>query len=127
MTIKKKRYRTEIGEKLKTNANRRKIAAPHKAAEYRDWYYNAEKKCHYCGYDNEIINTYLKQKGEKLPVNSKRLQIERIDSAKGYLLNNITLACYICNTHKSDIISHKDFKEIAKEFIIPKIKKELKL
>jgi hypothetical protein len=127
MTTKRKRWRTVIGERLKTNANKRKIPAPHKAAEYRDWYYNAEKICHYCGYDNETIRNYLKQKGEKLSVNSKRLQIERIDSQRGYLLDNLTLACYICNAHKLDIVSHDDFKEIAKEFIIPKIKKELKL
>ena len=54
-----------------------------------------------------------------------RLHIERIDSSKGYLIDNLTLACSICNTHKSDIISDKDFKEIAKKYIIPKIKSEL--
>jgi hypothetical protein len=53
------------------------------------------------------------------------LNFDRIDSSKGYLLNNLTLACSICNTHKSDIISAKDFVEIAKTYIAPKIKKKL--
>ena len=43
----------------------------------------------------------------------------------GYLINNLTLACFICNTHKSDIVSAEDFKEIAQKYIVPKIKKEL--
>jgi len=124
---KRKYKRGNLGANLKKNAKRRNYEAPHTPTEYKNWYEDQEKFCNYCGFDNETINSYLKQIGEKLPVYSNRLQIERIDSTKGYLLENITLACYICNTHKSDIVSHEDFKEIAKEFIIPKIKKELKL
>jgi hypothetical protein len=48
-----------------------------------------------------------------------------MDSSKGYLLENLTLACSICNTHKSDIISADDFKEIARDYIAPKIKKTI--
>ena len=110
---KRKYKRGNLGITIKKSAAKRNYEAPHTPTEYKNWFEEQEKICNYCGFDNETINSYLKQIGEKLPVHSNRLQIERIDSAKGYLLKNITLACYICNTHKSDIISHEDFKKIA--------------
>ena len=114
-----------IGENLKDSARNRNIEAPHKPLEYRKWYEEKTKICYYCGNDNETIKIYLKKIGEKVGNQQNRLHIERIDSSKGYLIDNLTLACSICNTHKSDIISDKDFKEIAKKYIIPKIKSEL--
>ena len=57
--------------------------------------------------------------------NSKRLQIDRKDNDKsiGYTLENICFACAICNTHKRDFYSHKEFKEIAERYIIPIVNK----
>ena len=81
----------------------------------------------YCKNDNETIVKYLEKIGEKITVQNNRLHFDRMDSSKGYLLDNLVLACSICNTHKSDIISHNDFIDIAKNYIIPKIKNELKL
>jgi len=42
---------------------------------------------------------------------------------KDYNINNIVLACHICNAHKRDFFSQKEFKEIAEKFISPKIKR----
>ena len=114
-----------IGENLKDSARNRNIEAPHKPLEYRKWYEEKTKVCYYCGNNNEIIKSYLKKIGEKVGNQQNRLHIERIDSSKGYLIDNLTLACSICNTPKSDIISANDFKEIAQKYIIPKIKNEL--
>ena len=114
-----------LGDHIKDSARNRGIDAPHKPLEYRNWYENHIKICYYCRNNNETIRDYLKKIGEKVGIQQNRLHIERIDSSKGYLIDNLTLACSICNTHKSDIISDKDFKEIAKKYIIPKIKSEL--
>jgi hypothetical protein len=114
-----------IGKHIKDSARNRGIEAPHSPLEYKNWYIEQIKVCHFCGNTNETIKNYLELDGEKVTVNQNRLQIDRIDSSKGYLLNNLTLACSICNTHKSDIISAKDFEEIAKTYIAPKIKKKL--
>ena len=114
-----------IGENIKDSARNRNIEAPHKPLEYRKWYEEKTKICYYCGNDNETIKIYLKKVGEKVGNQQNRLHIERIDSSKGYLIDNLTLACSICNTHKSDIISAEDFKEIALKYIAPKIKNEL--
>jgi len=114
-----------IGENLKDSARNRNIEAPHKPLEYRKWYEEKTKICYYCGNNNATIKNYLKKIGEKVGNQQNRLHIERLDSTKGYLLDNLTLACSICNTHKSDIISADDFKEIAQKYIAPKIKNEL--
>tara|TARA_R110000822_G_scaffold75025_3_gene180301 strand:- start:3553 stop:4068 length:516 start_codon:yes stop_codon:yes gene_type:complete len=114
-----------IGERIKKSAATRKKEAPHKPLEYRNWYKEQIKLCCYCGNTNETIIKYLSKTGEKINLQQNRLHIERIDSQKGYIFDNMTLACSICNIHKSDIISHEDFKEIAQKYIAPKIKKSL--
>ena len=114
-----------LGEHIKDSARNRGIDAPHAPTEYRDWYIKHKKICYFCGNNDQEIRNYLRLEGEKITVNQNRLQIERIDSSKGYLLNNLTLACSICNTHKSDIISAEDFKEIAIKYKAPKIKKKI--
>ena len=106
-------------------AKNRKLEAPHAPLEYKNWYIQQVKKCYFCGNDNETIKRYLEKIGEKITKQQNRLGIDRMDSSKGYLLENLTLACSICNTHKSDIISADDFKEIARDYIAPKIKKTI--
>lgn len=114
-----------IGEDLKDNARRRGLDAPLTNSQYRDWFYKQDNKCHYCKNDHETINNFINKIGVKKRF--KRLQLERIDSSKGYYLNNMVLACYCCNASKSNIISHNDFLEIAEEFIMPKIKKTINI
>lgn len=117
----------DLGKHIKTSARNRNLAAPHTPLEYKNWYIQQVKKCYFCGNDNETIKKYLEKIGEKITRQQNRLGFDRLDSSKGYLLDNLTLACSICNTHKSDIISHKDFKEIALKYITPKIKKTLQI
>ena len=129
--LKKKRYKKNkkikdpiyfIGEHIRESARNRNIEAPHKPKEYRDWYDKQKKICNFCGNTNETIKSYLSGVGEKINKVHNRLHVERLDSLKGYLIGNLALACYICNSHKSDIISSEDFKEIAEKYIKPKIK-----
>ena len=115
-----------LGDHIKDSARHRNIEAPHTPLEYRKWYEQQTKVCFFCDNNNETVIKYLEKVGEKITVMQNRLQIDRIDSSKGYLLSNLALACSICNTHKSDIISAKDFKEIAQKYIAPKIKRYLK-
>ena len=109
----------EVGEAIKDSARSRGLSHPHKSNEYRDWFNSVEKKCAYCGSDHNVVNKFLKKKN----VNKQfvRLTIDRIDSNGGYEISNIILSCYVCNLSKSSIISHDDFKEIAKKYIAPKI------
>ena len=112
-----------MGEAIKSSAKKRGLIAPYTNTEYRDWFKSQEQVCSYCGSDVEKINKYL----NKIGINKKfrRLAVDRKNSAQGYTYNNIVLACYVCNISKQAIFSHKDFLEIGKNFIRPKIKKIL--
>lgn len=122
---KKKDPLYDLGEHIKKSAKNRKIEAPHAPLEYKNWYKKQDQKCYFCGNDNETIKKYLEKIGEKITKQQNRLGIDRLDSSKGYLLENLALACSICNTHKSDIVSAEDFKEIARDYIAPKIKQTI--
>ena len=113
-----------LGEKIKSNANRRGFKAPHTNREYVEWFYKQKNQCHYCGNSVETINKFLK----KIEVNKtfKRHQIDRKNSFGDYVFDNIVLACYCCNSSKNNIVPYSDFIEIAKKYIKPKIKLILK-
>jgi len=113
----------DLGDHIKNSARNRKIEAPHAPLEYKNWYKKQDQKCYFCGNENETIKKYLEKIGEKITKQQNRLGIDRLDSSKGYLLDNLALACSICNSHKSDIVSAEDFKEIARDYISPKIKR----
>jgi hypothetical protein len=65
------------------------------------------------------VNDYLER--TKISVKNKRMSVDRVDNNQGYILGNLTLSCFICNTHKKDFFSHEDFLKIAKKYIRPKI------
>lgn len=113
----------DMGKNIKNSARNRNLEAPHAPLEYKNWYIAQVKKCYFCGNDNETIKRYLEKIGEKITKQQNRLGFDRLDSSKGYLLNNLALACSICNSHKSDIVSAEDFREIARDYIAPKIKR----
>lgn len=92
---------------LKYNAIRRKISFKLSYKKFERWYNNQDQKCEYC---NRIIL--------KIP-NIKRLTIDRTNNNKGYTLNNIVLACNICNKVKSNIFNYNQMKILGK--IIRKI------
>ncbi|MDC6479741.1 hypothetical protein PQY92_02535 [Candidatus Pelagibacter sp.] len=112
-----------MGEKLKYSANKRGFKAPHTNREYVEWFYKQKDECHYCGNSVEDINEFLKKIG--IDKKFRRHQIDRKNSFGDYEFKNIILACYCCNASKSNIISHKDFLEIAHKYIKPKVKRIL--
>jgi hypothetical protein len=117
----KKDHAHFIGERVKWSAKKRGLSAPYTNTEYRAWYKSQKKVCAYCNSDVHKINQFLAMKGYKLKF--KGLAIDRKDSLKGYLYENMVLACYVCNTSKQAIFSHEDFIQIAQKYIVPKLKK----
>ena len=61
------------------------------------------------------------------PERSKAMgfSIERKENNKGYTKNNIALACFHCNTIKSNFFTAAEMKEIAMKYVNPKWQKEL--
>ena len=72
-------------------------------------------ECAYCGTKGEVLRSLFDKDGGVL--SSKRkggagLELERRD-AKGnlYTEENCVLVCYVCNNHKSDVISEADHRK----------------
>ncbi len=76
------------------------------------WYNFQPRYCTYCQIPEALIKS--------LPISSKsgfvkkiRLEIDRIDSFEGYILENITLACPVCNAVKNNILDFEDMKIVG--------------
>ena len=89
--------------------------------EFLEWYKKQPKKCCYCGVKEEYLKKYFNQENEQYKEARQRgqyLEIERIVTAPKeknvYSKENCALVCYICNNAKSDFLSPKSFKSIAK-------------
>lgn len=78
--------------------------------EFINWYTNSKKICEYCGINEDFIQPY----------GYTRLEIDRTNNDKGYSLDNIVLACTICNKIKSNILDYDEMKYIGKNLIIKK-------
>lgn len=94
--------------------------------EFLKWYIKEPKECCYCGIKEEYLTLYFnknnnpqyyKDKVNKARQRGKDLEVERIETLNPknvYSKENCALACYICNNAKSDFLSPKSFKPIAK-------------
>lgn len=84
--------------------------------EFKEWFEkNYDKCCYYCGVtlDQYQSSEFLK----RIRPNIKIFGIDRKDTAKGYDINNIVVACNLCNSVKGSFFSQKEFKEIGKKYI----------
>ena len=109
---------------LRKRGKEKKIKCDINIIEFKRWIDRQTHKCTYCGYgieESKKILSHFFSKGDVLK--SKRLQIDRInnDRSIGYTLENICLACAICNYHRGDFYSHEEFKNIAQKHIVPKM------
>lgn len=86
-----------------------------------EWYRKQPRKCGYCGIEeSKLEKIFAKEHGI---INTKRgrgqsLALERLNSESNESNEtNCILACYICNNHKSDLISEEDFREFFNQNI----------
>lgn len=83
---------------------------------FYNWYINQQKFCCYCGIPESLLQEYFYNPNLSKRKRGKKLEIERILTDKdnnSYSIENCSLACYVCNNSKSDLINYKDFKHIA--------------
>lgn len=78
--------------------------------DFIEWYLKQEKKCFYCKLPEELIEKFVGNKMSK----SRRLSIDRINPKGVYEIDNIVLACGICNMVKSDIFTKEEMLEVGK-------------
>jgi len=77
---------------------------------YIEWYNKQEQICYYCKRTLNEINQDTKEQSQNYKT---RLSIDRKDSNKGYILNNIILACFRCNAIKSDYFTEQEMLKIG--------------
>lgn len=83
---------------------------------FYNWYIKQDKFCCYCGIPETLLNDYFSKPNLSKRKRGKKFEIERILTDKDknvYSEKNCSLACYVCNNAKSDLIYYKDFKHIA--------------
>lgn|GEM_PF-3068652 len=93
--------------------SRPKLKPSEKSQLLNNLYARDGHHCHYCG----ILETdFTKIWGATFYGGIKRgqrLEIDRIDNAVGYSLENCVLACAICNMAKSDKFTHDEFLKVG--------------
>jgi len=68
--------------------------------------------CHYCSIpENEFISIWGDFYGSRR--RGSRLEIDRKDNNRDYVLDNCVLACAICNNAKSDKFTYEEFKKVG--------------
>lgn len=95
-------------------------------SEFLTWYKEQPISCCYCGVEEKYLEEYFskntfqyyRNEDDKARQRGQSLELERVVTAPKdknvYSEENCTLSCYICNNAKSDFISAKDFRPIAK-------------
>jgi len=89
--------------------------------EFERWEKSQKQECHYCGISKETIVELGMPWRYKTQV---RFSLDRLDSSKGYSLDNICLCCRVCNEVKNNILTTEEMKEIGQKYIKPKWQKK---
>lgn len=79
--------------------------------DFVKWYIHQPDECHYCK------TPYTDLKKLQLPRFNGRYvswDIDRIDSSKPYQEGNLVLACFICNSTKSNLLTEHETMHIGK-------------
>jgi hypothetical protein len=83
--------------------------------DFIQWVKKQNNVCHYCGLSETDANRL-----NQLLTRTTRtfyFQIDRKDSGGIYEIENIALACKVCNEHKKDFFTEIDFRKIAKKHL----------
>ena len=92
--------------------------------EQQDIFNIVTKPCYYCGQEKSMNYTHKNKKGvTSLLTYFGYNGIDRLDSSKGYFLNNCVPCCKQCNVMKMDY-SEKDFIDKIKKIYEYKISKQ---
>lgn len=126
---------------LKQAAEKRGIAFDLTADILEQWWYNQPDACYYCKSDlseylalRDFVLSYVGNNNEikkfKRFYRSLKHQairwmtIDRVDNERGYVIENIVKACWICNSLKSDFFDGTQMSQMAPT-IVGKLKREI--
>ena len=106
-------YRNYIYKMYQTAAKKRNIPFELSFEEFNNL---VSKDCVYCGKEPEIptCKRYLKSKPFTTDPDAKFNGIDRIDSSKGYTIDNCVPCCEMCNKMKLDHSKEFFLKHVTK-------------
>ena len=84
--------------------------------DFITWYINEPKVCAYC----DILEEHLGLIHMRFDKRVTHLSIDCRDNNKGYSLDNLALACNLCNLIKKNIFTFDEMRDIAQRHIKPK-------
>jgi len=112
-----KKYRATLGGKYRAIllcAKGRGIKVDFNKDQFKDWWSTQQQECSYCELPGDKVHVFKSHFG-----NTNRFTIDRKDKNKHYLLDNIALACSVCNRVKGNIFTYETMKIIGKKFVQP--------
>ena len=77
------------------------------------WYKSQPRKCYYCG----IEEVHLPIDSDSFNRRTPRLTIDRMDSSRGYEMENMVLCCLRCNSIKGNFFTPLEMVEIGQKYI----------
>jgi len=86
--------------------------------ECMKWFEKQGCKCGYCGVTQKELDEIVEKRKENFTLNNKTkrskgtLEIEKKDSNIGYEIDNMILACPLCNNAKSNLIDEVSWRNI---------------
>jgi len=83
--------------------------------EFKKWYINADKACHYCGITTEQLSLlWARYPNLTKRKRGKKLEIDRREPNLPYnITDNLVFSCYWCNNAKTDTFSDTEFVKIG--------------
>ena len=77
---------------------------------------NFNRSCHYCNISEseiEVLCNDGKIKTKRIYSRGRTMEVDQVEPAAGYGIENIKLCCYWCNNAKTDEFTATEFKAIA--------------
>jgi hypothetical protein len=85
--------------------------------EFHKWYTTTDRKCYYCGINEQQIQTLISRgqiHTKRITTRGRTLEMERLEPNKpNDETDNLVYSCYWCNNAKTDEFSEKEFKPIG--------------
>lgn len=81
--------------------------------EFIEWFVSQKKVCFYCGISEDKLHTMGRAKS--------LMTIDRKNNEAGYEISNMCMACFRCNNLKSNFFTDKEWMQIAKKYIKPRL------
>ncbi len=85
--------------------------------DFYSWYDHEPKECFYCGIPSDLLKNVKQYTHKK---SNNLFTIDRKEPNGNYEIENMVLACPLCNLIKSNLFTASEMWEIAQRYIKPK-------